>query len=113
MYSFEYVLQSDEELRKAISVKRIYDVIDDKKRGGGDDRVPVLSPKDIEKESKNMRENSVIASVRDLQIEVVLLKKIGHEKITIDKSGECRAARKKVCFFSEKSEMEVTLFEII
>ena len=114
MYSFEYVLKSDEELEKAIGVKRIYDVVgkDKDKRQTGD--LSVISTKDIEKESKKtMKENAVIAAVSDLQIQVVILKKGSYEKITINKAGACRAARRKKSFFSENSEMEVILFENI
>lgn len=114
MYSFEYVLKSDEELGKAIGIKRIYDVVgkDKDKKLRGDHSV--FSMKDIERESKKtMKENAVIAAVTDLHIQVVILKKGSYEKITINKAGACRAARKKKSFFSEISEMEVILFENI
>lgn len=115
MYSFEYVLKSDEELGNVIGVKRIYDVVkkDKDKRRSGDHSV--FSLRDIERESKRtMRENAVIAAVTDLHIHVVILKKGGYEKITINEGGACRAARKNNSFFvSESSEMEVILFENI
>ena len=116
MYSFEYVLNSDEELSRSIGIKRIYDVVgkDKDRKQTGDHSV--FSLKDIEKESKKtMNDNSVIAAVSDLpvHIQVVILKKGSYEKITINKAGACRAARKKKSFFSENSEMEVILFENI
>lgn len=114
MYSFEYVLNSDEELSRAIGIKRIYDVVgkDKDRKQTGDHSV--FSLKDIEKESKKtMNDNSVVAAVSDLHIQVVILKKGSYEKITINKAGACRAARKKKSFFSENSEMEVILFENI